>query len=306
MLIVCPSCTTAYRIELSTLGAAGRSVRCARCRTVWLASVADMAPAALALSPVPAPVPVPNGANAADQPAQPPAEEPAETAGPARAADGIDESSGGSPDAPAAGAAALIVANSPPLVPSEEQDKRPALDSTPAAGPDIETVAARRERNGKGPAKRRGRARSLPGLPTIILLLAGVLAALVHWRANVVRLLPQTASLFSAVGLPVNLRGLSFDNVKTSVEAHEGVMVLVVEGVVANLTRQSLDVPRLRFAVRNAAGYEVYAWTSLPAQAVLGPGDIEPFRSRLASPPADGQDVIVRFFNRRDVAAGAH
>jgi predicted Zn finger-like uncharacterized protein len=304
MLIVCPSCTTAYRIELSTLGAAGRSVRCARCRTVWLASVADMAPAALALSPVPAPAP--NGANAADQPPQPPAEERAETAGPGRAADGIDESLGGSPDALAAGAATVIVAHSPPLVPSEDQDKRPALDSTPAAGPDIETVAARRERNGKGRAKRRGRGRSLPGLPTIILVLAGVLAALVHWRANVVRLLPQTAPLFSAVGLPVNLRGLSFDNVKTSVESHDGVPVLVVEGMVANLTRQPVEVPRLRFAVRNAAGYEVYAWTSLPAQPVLGAGDVAPFRSRLASPPADGQDVIVRFFNRRDVAAGAH
>jgi predicted Zn finger-like uncharacterized protein len=302
MLIVCPSCTTAYRIELSTLGAAGRSVRCARCRTVWLASVADMAPAALALSPVAAQE-VPN---AADQAPQPPAEDRAETAGPGRAVDGIDESASGSPDAPAEGATAVIVANSPPLIPSEEQDKPAALGTTTAAGPDIETVAARRERNGKGPAKRRGRGRSLPGLPTIILVLAGVLAALVHWRANVVRLLPQTAPLFSAVGLPVNLRGLSFDNVKTSVESHDGMPVLVVEGVVANLTRQPLEVPRLRFAVRNSAGYEVYAWTSLPAQAVLGPGDIEPFRSRLASPPADGQDVIVRFFNRRDVVAGAH
>jgi predicted Zn finger-like uncharacterized protein len=300
MLIVCPSCTTAYRIELSTLGAAGRSVRCARCRTVWLASVADMAPAALALSPVH------SGPNAADQPPQPPAEDRAATAGPSRPADGIDGSSGGSPDAPADGAAAVIVANSPPLVPSQEQDKGPALGSTPAAGPDIETVAARRERNGKGTAKRRGRGRSLPRLGTIILVLAAVLAALVHWRANVVRLLPQTASLFSAVGLPVNLRGLSFDNVKTSVESHEGVLVMVVEGAVANPTRGPLEVPRLRFAVRNAAGYEVYAWTSLPTQAVLGPGDVAPFRSRLASPPADGQEVIVRFFNRRDVAAGAN
>jgi len=298
MLIVCPSCTTAYRIELSTLGAAGRSVRCARCRTVWLASVTDMAPAALALSPVP------SGPNAADPPPQPPAEDRPETAGPARAADAIDGSAGGSPDAPAAAAGALVVASSPPLVP--EQDKGPAPGGAPATGPDIETVAARHERNGKGTVKRHRRGWFRPGLPTIILVLAGVLAALVHWRANVVRLLPQTGSLFSAVGLPVNIRGLSFDNVKTSVESHDGVPVLVVEGRVANLTRQPLEVPRLRFAVRNAAGYEVYAWTSLPAQAVLGAGDVEPFRSRLASPPADGQDVIVRFFNRRDVAAAAH
>src|SRR5215470_15130418 len=53
MLIVCPSCTTAYRIELSTLGAAGRTVRCARCRATWFASVSDVTPEAVALPMVP-------------------------------------------------------------------------------------------------------------------------------------------------------------------------------------------------------------------------------------------------------------
>ena len=38
MLIVCPNCATSYRVEPSSLGAAGRSVRCVRCRTVWFAS----------------------------------------------------------------------------------------------------------------------------------------------------------------------------------------------------------------------------------------------------------------------------
>src|SRR5713226_9094681 len=37
MLIVCPNCTTCYRVEASLLGAAGRSVRCVRCRNVWFA-----------------------------------------------------------------------------------------------------------------------------------------------------------------------------------------------------------------------------------------------------------------------------
>src|SRR5207302_227486 len=37
MLIVCPNCATSYSLESSSLGSAGRSVRCARCRTVWFA-----------------------------------------------------------------------------------------------------------------------------------------------------------------------------------------------------------------------------------------------------------------------------
>ena len=191
----------------------------------------------------------------------------------------------------------ITIANAPPLVPALAQD--PA----PPTGPDIETVAARRAPKAGSKRRRAGR---WPGLPTVILVLAGVIAALLNWRATVVRFVPQTASLFSAVGLSVNLRGLSLDNIKTSLEAHEGVSVLVVEGTIANLTRQLLEVPRLRFAVRNASGYEVYAWTALPTEPVLAPGDRAPFRSRLASPPADAQDVIVRFFNRRDVTAAAN
>jgi predicted Zn finger-like uncharacterized protein len=280
MLIVCPACTAAYRIELSTLGAAGRTVRCARCRATWFASVADLASAALAL---------PSG-----QGTDPPAPAPDE-----RREGEQEHEAGGTADA-AADPTSITIDNAPSLVPALAHE----TGAAGASGADIETLAARRERQGAGKSKRRRRAR--PGLPTIILALAAVLAALVNWRAAVVRFVPQTAGLFTSIGLPVNLRGLSLDDVKTSMETHEGVAVLVVEGTIANLTRQPLELPRLRFAVRNAAGYEVYAWTALPGQPTLAPGDRAPFRSRLASPPADAQDIIVRFFTRRDVAAAAN
>jgi len=281
MLIVCPSCTTAYRIELSTLGAAGRTVRCARCRATWFASVEELAPAALALPAVQeGPVPPPD-APVEQQEADQAAEGPADI------------------EATPNEAASLTIDNSPPLVPALAQE----VGSAAATGPDIESVAARRGRRAGTKRRRSGR---LPGLPAIILVLAGTIAALLNWRVPVVRFVPQTASLFSAIGLPVNLRGLSFDDVRTSVETKDGVTVLVVEGTIANETRQPLEVPRLRFAVRNAGGYEVYAWTALPTEPVLAPGIRAPFRSRLASPPADAQDIIVRFFNRRDVAAAAN
>src|SRR5437588_2598322 len=41
MHIVCPHCTTSYAIKLATLGAAGRTVRCSRCKEVWLARPED-------------------------------------------------------------------------------------------------------------------------------------------------------------------------------------------------------------------------------------------------------------------------
>src|SRR6185295_9304274 len=50
MHIVCPHCTTSYAINLATLGAAGRNVRCSRCKEVWLARPED----AVELAAVPA------------------------------------------------------------------------------------------------------------------------------------------------------------------------------------------------------------------------------------------------------------
>ena len=43
MHIVCPHCTTSYAIDLATLGATGRTVRCSRCREIWLARPEDAA-----------------------------------------------------------------------------------------------------------------------------------------------------------------------------------------------------------------------------------------------------------------------
>jgi hypothetical protein len=59
----------------------------------------------------------------------------------------------------------------------------------------------------------------------------------------------------------------------------------------------------LKFILRNAAQHEIYSWTAVPVRASLPPGEGVGFRTRLASPPADARDVVVRFVNRRDLVA---
>jgi len=78
--------------------------------------------------------------------------------------------------------------------------------------------------------------------------------ALIGARSEVVRFFPQTASLFAAVGLPVNLRNLRFENMRISKEVQEGLSSLVVEGTIVSVTSRPSEVPRLRFAARAAAG----------------------------------------------------
>jgi predicted Zn finger-like uncharacterized protein len=286
MLIVCPNCATAYQVDLTTLGPEGRRVRCARCQSVWLASPADAQPIPVDSGRTPSPAAPTRAARA-----------------PADAAEAADiASTAPSPAVPVA------IAQAPSLVPAIDPNGINADDdrTIDVRGEDIETVAARRDhrrpRRGIGP---RGRWR-LPRLSTLIVTLAGCLVALVAGRAAVVRTFPQTASLFAAIHLPVNLRGLDFADVKSSQEFDAGVPVLVVDGKIVNQTNRILDVPRLRIAVRNAAGNEVYAWTALAQNPILGPRDSLPFRTRLASPPSDAKDVIVRFFSKRDRIAGFH
>jgi hypothetical protein len=141
-------------------------------------------------------------------------------------------------------------------------------------------------------------------VPAVIFVLALTLLALFAARQQVVRHLPQTASLYAMFGMPVNLRSLQFENIKTVRELQDGVPVLVVEGDIIGTSARLTEVPRLRFAVVDRTGKEIYAWTARPDRTLLPPGETLPFRSRLASPPAEASGVTVRFFNRRDASAG--
>jgi hypothetical protein len=127
---------------------------------------------------------------------------------------------------------------------------------------------------------------------------------LIGWRTDIVRIAPQTASLYAAMGLEVNLRGLVLAKVTTTTQTVDGVPVLQVQGQIVSTAKRTVGVPRLRFAVRNTGGNEIYTWTALPARSLLSPGETLAFASRLASPPPETHDVLVRFFNRRDLGIG--
>lgn len=312
MLIVCPNCATSYKVEPDSLGQEGRSVRCARCQDVWFAT-----PVSAAVSTLPGSddwdvvdagprIPSVDGAAKTSSAAVTPAPEEFATT------DGIDVS--GLSDEIAtkrereeAEADAVLASLSHEERAADQPSAIDAPSIEPAQAPEsthsenIESFAARR-------ARRRAAARQnrwlRPGVAAALLILAAANAGVIAGRTEIVRFLPQTASLYAAVGLPVNLRGLAFENIRMSRVEQEGVGVVVVEGSIVNVTGKPVEVPRLRLALRNDAKNEIYAWTAQPGRSILAPGDALQFRSRLASPPADARDVQVRFFSRRDIVAG--
>jgi predicted Zn finger-like uncharacterized protein len=313
MLIVCPSCATSYQIDPGSVGAMGRMVRCARCRATWFASPpaagtpvdafvdgviaeaeAEQAPPAapaMREPALPAATNIPPPDDFGDNTRAAPETVPAVHAPEAETAHftAADE---------AANADTVTITESPPLVPPIEH--MPMPEPGAKADDDSESFVARRRRL----QAKRQKSRRSSRWTAIVLVLFAFNVALVGARNEVVRYLPQTASLFAAIGLPVNLRQLEFENVHITRESQNGASILLVEGKIVSKAHKALDVPRLRFAARNATGQEIYVWTAKPDRNVLQPGETMDFQSSLAKPPADATDVMVRFFTAQDAMAG--
>ena len=286
MHIICPHCTTSYAIDLATLGVAGRTVRCSRCKEVWLArpeDAVDMAARALVMAEA-------SASTAADDAA-------AEWEAMARE-DDAQEQQIPVVDSPSISTDSPTSADGDSDWPSVAQDDMP---DAAVAGPQRQSWFRKLL---KRPAQPRPSGKPLIGLPTACAAMAALVLALMIWRVDVVRLLPQTALFYKMVGFDVNLRGLMFKDVKITTETVEGQPVLVIEGVITGEARKPVELPRLRFSVRDAQGAEIYAWNAVLEQPVLKPGERAWFKSRLASPPPEGRNIDIRFFSKRDIAGG--
>jgi predicted Zn finger-like uncharacterized protein len=263
MLIVCPHCQTQFQVAASAIGD-GRTVRCARCRESWFAE----------------PPPV-----FAEQPAAASAME----AGTATAeAESVAAE-------PATVEAPVEVTDSPPLA-AEASGEAETVMTDP-----VQAVA---EEAPKPRLRRRVPIRQYKLPRPVAIGLAAALAAVIAvlgLRESIVRMMPGLAGTYAAIGLPVNLRGLEFRGVKTTQEIQDGVPVLVIEGEVVNVARHPVEVPRVRIAVLGSSQQELYAWTTLLQRSILADNEKVAFRSRLASPPPNGKEVLVRFLTRGDL-----
>ena len=286
MHIVCPHCSTSYAIDLASLGAAGRTVRCSRCKETWLARPEDA---------IEIPAPVPAMAESSRQDAEQDA---------AAEWEALAREDGGEEPTP--------VVDSPSIAgdwPASARDSGADWPSAARNDLDDPEAAGRRRPSWVRALLRPSASLGAPGKPSLSLSTAcaamGALAlALLIWRVDVVRLLPQTAAFYKLAGLDVNLRGLRFKDVRITSETVEGKPVLVIEGVITGEASKPVELPRLRFSVRDAQGAEIYAWNTVLEQPMLRPGEKASFKSRLASPPPEGRNIDVRFFNKRDFAGG--
>jgi predicted Zn finger-like uncharacterized protein len=289
MHIVCPHCTTSYAINPAALGEAGRTVRCSRCKETWLARPEDAVEMATAMPAMAESSSSAGNDDAADWEAM------------SRESEGQDppvvDSPSISADWPADGEHSS----------RGDDSDWPSATNIDAGDHDEVRLTSHRQR-----LARLFRLPTLPripfmpvvGLPTACAAMGALILALMLWRTDIVRLMPQTATFYRMVGLDVNLRGLAFKDIKVTHETVDGKPVLVIEGAIVGQTRHAVELPRLRFSVRDAQGAEIYAWNAVLEQPALKPGERAYFKSRLASPPPEGRNIDVRFFNKRDLGGG--
>ena len=114
-------------------------------------------------------------------------------------------------------------------------------------------------------------------------------------RRAIVEALPETANLYAAIGLPVNLRGLEFRGITSELASAGADTFLVVEGEIANVTGRERPVPPIEIRVRGADGQMLYTWTHDPPQNEIAASETTRFRARLAAPPAEAKEVLVHF-----------
>lgn len=131
------------------------------------------------------------------------------------------------------------------------------------------------------------------GLIAVVLLIA---VSAVRYRQDIAVIWPQSAGVYSSLGLKVNASGIDFRQVDYKRETEDGQVVLAVSGVIVNAGSRQLPVPQtVRVTLSDVSNHELYHWTFKPNATVLGPGQSIPFMTRLSSPPAAARHLEVRF-----------
>jgi predicted Zn finger-like uncharacterized protein len=131
------------------------------------------------------------------------------------------------------------------------------------------------------------------GLFAVVLVIA---FAAVKYRQHIAGIWPQSAGVYSSLGLPVNVSGLDFRKVDYRRETEDGQVVLAVSGEMINTSSRPLPVPQtVRVTLSDAEKRELYHWTFKPNVTVLAPGQAAPFVTRLASPPSAARNLEVGF-----------
>jgi predicted Zn finger-like uncharacterized protein len=123
-----------------------------------------------------------------------------------------------------------------------------------------------------------------------VVVVAALLAAAWHFRAEIVAEVPETAEIYRALDIPVAAEGegLEISGVTSVRRTVGGERRMVVSGSVVNVSGGMREVPMLRAVISDAAGQEVLTWEFAATSRRLDPGAVATFETSTANPPENG------------------
>ena len=131
------------------------------------------------------------------------------------------------------------------------------------------------------------------GLIAVVLLIG---LSAVRYRQEITVIWPQSAGVYSSLGMNVNAHGIDFVHVDYHRESEDGQVVLALAGRIVNNGTRELPVPQsVRVTLSDTSNHELYHWNFTPEAQSLKPGQSIPFLTRLSSPPAAARHLEVRF-----------
>lgn len=271
MIITCPECVTRYNADAAKFPAAGRKVKCAKCGHRWHQD-----------PPAPAPE-IEDVADILEPATPPPTPAPAPPEPPPREPDPEPESDAEPPP-------------SSPSPPEEEEASAGAFTPQPAFETTVHTPVGDTDFDAqRAPSPLAGRTTVIAGWIVLALVLVLAVWAGIQYRQQIATAWPQTASLYGAIGKPVNPRGIEFSDVAFRPEKQDGQSVLRVTGKLMNISKREQPVSQIRAALLDEGGRELYHWTFSPGITTMKPGQTAKFLTRISSPPAAAKHIEVRF-----------
>ncbi|HEY8594450.1 MAG TPA: MJ0042-type zinc finger domain-containing protein [Devosiaceae bacterium] len=269
MIIACPHCDTRYDVSAETLGSAGRQVQCARCGKAWRATAESAVEELKVVGGVAIEMARPSAGRAKDAAVAPPNQ--------------------GTP--PPDDNLFSDVAEAALDAGFEAEEKRSVHNASsipPATKVDMALIRKRRHAMMR---RQKELARGLPSsrirrtvrtvaITALVILIGGGLSL----RTELVRVMPSLAGLYSAIGLGVNVIGLDFTDVRTLRARKDGKDVIEVSARIVNVAGRAVFVPPVLVDLFDAGGKPIYAWTVVPREHVVGPGESFDFSTQVTAP----------------------
>jgi len=141
-------------------------------------------------------------------------------------------------------------------------------------------------------------------VPAFIVL--GFVAVLFLARGPIVAALPGAAKLYTSLGITVEPLGAGLDirRVKSERSVENGTDILLVHGVVANVSKEARDVPLIRISLYDAGSREIQYMVVTPDKTRLPAGQDIDFKARLENPAATARRLEVTFTRDDKVSKG--